>query len=247
MRDKKTSKIISFAVFQRIFCLFCPSKRRSVLWHETQSQEFPGIADCICYGRDLELNQIVHEIKNAKSVAIIGPGGVGKTTLAANVIWHKAVRGLDRFFIRCDGAFGLRDLLSRIAVHLCLHSANLEEQIIHFFKTHPSILVLDNAETPRESTPSRAAIDRFLARLDSLPRLTLVITMRTDKAPMGIRWHVLELQALDIEAARRVFVHNCAGSKHKNDTDLDELLREMRCLPLAITLVAAAASIAPDI
>lgn len=206
------------------------------------------VPDTFC-GREGELKQIIHEIKhNSKSVAIIGPPGAGKTALATKVIWDEGLAGgMDRFFIRCDGVFGLRDLLNLIAIRLHLHGADLEEQIINFFETHCSILVLDNTETPREQAVSRAAIDQFLARLDSSPNLTLVITMRTDKAPMGIPWHVLELQGLHPEAAREVFLRNCTSPKHMNDTDLDELLQEMGYLPLAIILVAAVAHTAPDI
>ena len=236
------------ATFRRFFYLSFCSTFHFGSWRNTQSEKLPMVPDVFC-GRELELNQIVHETKqNSKSIAIIGPPGAGKTALAAKVIWDDELAGgLDRFFIGCDGAFGLRDLLNLIATHLYLRGADLEEQIISFFKTHRSILVLDNAETPRELAASRAAIDRFLARLASLRSLTLVITMRADKAPMGIQWHVLELQGLNTEAAREVFLRNCTSPKHENDIDLDELLQEMGYLPLAITLVAAVAHTAPDI
>src|SRR5882762_2535820 len=201
-----------------MFCLSCRSIRCLGFWHDAQSERLPIVPDVFC-GRGPELKRIVHEIKqNFRSVAIIGPPGVGKTTLAKKVIWHKEiVGGMDRFFIRCDGVFGLRDLLNLIAKDLGLHGADLEEQIINFFKIHRSILVLDNAETPRDLASSRVAVDKFLACLDSLPNLILIVTMRIDKAPMGIRWHVLELQVLDKYVAREVFLRNCATSKHDND------------------------------
>ncbi|KAF8187844.1 hypothetical protein K438DRAFT_1764556 [Mycena galopus ATCC 62051] len=80
----------------------------------------------IFHGRDSELENVVHGLLNTPArVAILGPGGMGKTTLAVAALHHAEVveKYSARHFITCDAAHTNRSLIATIASHLGLEAS----------------------------------------------------------------------------------------------------------------------------
>lgn len=82
-------------------------------------------------------------------------------------------------------------------------------------------------------------MERLLARLAEIRTLSLLITMRGSERPLETAWtqpHVAPLQPLNLKAARSTFV--AISGTSPSDPYLDELLKALDNLPLAITLMA---------
>src|SRR6201996_386741 len=128
----------------------------------------------IFHGRESELSDILQLFThNAPRIAILGAGGMGKTTLARAVLHHPDVShkyGECRIFVACDVASNIAGLVALIANYLGLKlGQNPTQQVIHHFASGPpTLLILDNLETAWESTGSRKAVEDFLALLTDI-------------------------------------------------------------------------------
>jgi GTPase SAR1 family protein len=136
----------------------------------------------IFHGRDTELNAVVTSLlQDSARIAILGMGGMGKTTLAIAAVQNAQVESKysQRYFVSCQPTPTCLELASMIADHLGLEKrSNLSRTIIHHL-THapPSLLVLDNFETPWEPSSSRSEVEEFLSLLTDIPQLALVVGM----------------------------------------------------------------------
>lgn len=135
----------------------------------------------VFHGRQEELVEIVDILsRESPRVAILGAGGMGKTSLARAVLHHTDVlaRYENRFFVPCDSTFTSNELASTIGAHLGLKAGtDLRKAVARYFAQRPSsLLVLDNLETPWESTESRAGVEEFLSQLTDVPHLALVVS-----------------------------------------------------------------------
>jgi GTPase SAR1 family protein len=136
----------------------------------------------IFHGRDTELNAVVTSLlQDSARIAILGMGGMGKTTLAIAAVQNAQVESKysQRYFVSCQPTPTCLELASMIADHLGLEKrSNLSRTIIHHL-THapPSLLVLDNFETPWEPSSSRSEVEELLSLLADIPQLALVVGM----------------------------------------------------------------------
>ncbi|KAJ6556075.1 hypothetical protein B0H19DRAFT_1262191 [Mycena capillaripes] len=81
----------------------------------------------IFHGRDSELADLITTlVTNSPRAAILGPGGMGKTTLAMAALHHPAI--VDKFrarhFISCESANTSVDLVIQIGLHLGLSACS---------------------------------------------------------------------------------------------------------------------------
>ncbi|KAJ6545810.1 P-loop containing nucleoside triphosphate hydrolase protein [Mycena vulgaris] len=199
----------------------------------------------IFHGREVELADILKLfMQETPRIAILGAGGMGKTSLAKAVLHHPAVTGKyaqHRFFIACDSTSTKDELVILIGAHLGLKpTKNLAKVILHHFTTNPAcLLILDNLETLWDPAEIRRDIEEFLSLVTDIKHLGLIITMRGTERPASVRWtrpFLPALKRLTQDAAHQTFI-DIADDCHNSD-DIDKVLLLTDNMPLAIDLIA---------
>ncbi|KAJ7207353.1 P-loop containing nucleoside triphosphate hydrolase protein, partial [Mycena rebaudengoi] len=198
------------------------------------------------HGRESELKDVVDLLlQNSAQVAILGTGGMGKTSLATTALHHPQVEAKysHRYFVPCHSSPSCTELAGTIANHIGLEKGSNLAKITHYF-THgpPSLLVLDNLETPWEPMSSRSEVEEFLSLLTDVPHLGLMITLRGAERPSKVRWtrpFLAPLKPLSNAAAQQTFIE-IADDDH-DDASIQELLELSGNLPLAVSLIASVA------
>ncbi|KAL5486213.1 hypothetical protein ACEPAI_7258 [Sanghuangporus weigelae] len=204
--------------------------------HGSRPRALPSPPE-IFFGREDELKQLVRATLSPKAarIAILGPGGVGKTSLTHKLLHHKDVKKRyegNRFFVPCDSATSVDGLISAIELHLGLNeqkgrnigvSGPREDGILMLLaevggrsdqtsdqvSSRPIIVVLDNFESPWEL--DRINVERLLLRLTTAENLnlTLVVTLRGAERPSGIAWDrpfLPPIRTLDPASAKEMFL-----------------------------------------
>ncbi|KAJ7318608.1 P-loop containing nucleoside triphosphate hydrolase protein, partial [Mycena albidolilacea] len=198
----------------------------------------------IFHGRESELEEIMKiMVQNSPRIAILGGGGMGKTSLARAVLHHQAaVRKFEhRFFVSAEPATNSNELVALIGLYLGLNPGrDFTRHIVQYFTRKPScLLILDNLETAWEPIESRGGIEEFLSQLAGVEHLALIITMRGAERPARVRWtrpFLLPLQPLSEDATQQTFMDitdNLYAIK-----DIDPLLQFTDNMPLAVDLIA---------
>ncbi|KAJ7844692.1 P-loop containing nucleoside triphosphate hydrolase protein [Mycena leptocephala] len=139
----------------------------------------------IFHGRDSELSNILQLFsRGTPRIAILGPGGMGKTSLARAVIHHTEITeryNQHRFFVACDSAATQVELAALIGAHIGLKpEKDLTHPVIQYFSSISNcLLIVDNLETSWEPVKSRGNIEEFLSLLTGVDQLALVILQTT--------------------------------------------------------------------
>ncbi|KAJ6572325.1 hypothetical protein B0H19DRAFT_1065281 [Mycena capillaripes] len=175
-------------------------------------------------------------------IAILGAGGMGKTTLAKAVIHQRDIilrYEQFRHFVACDTAANKVELAGLIGAHLGLKPGkDLTQPIMqHFSNRPPSLLILDNLETVWEPSESHHEIEEFLSLLSDFEHLALMVTMRGAERPAKVRWSrpfLPPLEPLDQDAAHKTFIDIADGTHEP--TAVDKVLSLTDNMPLAISL-----------
>ncbi|KAJ7817014.1 P-loop containing nucleoside triphosphate hydrolase protein, partial [Mycena leptocephala] len=199
----------------------------------------------IFHGRDSELSDILHFFsQGTPRIAVLGAGGMGKTSLARAIIHHTEItQRYDqyRFFVACDSAATQVELAALIGAHVGLKPGkNLTHQVIQYFSSSSdSLLILDNLETLWEPAESRGKIEEFLSLLTGVDHLALLITMRGAERPAKVAWthpFLPPLKPLEQAAAQQTFI-DIADNTH-DPNEVAKVLSLTDNMPLAITLIA---------
>ncbi|KAJ7704746.1 hypothetical protein B0H16DRAFT_1218030, partial [Mycena metata] len=199
----------------------------------------------IFYGRESELADILNHFRESTpKIAILGAGGMGKTSLAQAVLHHEEIvvkyQG-NRLFVVCDTAASKADLAGLIGAHLRMNPGqDLTQAILHrLAEGAPTLLILDNLETVWEPAQSRKEIEDFLSLLTDIAGLALMVTMRGAERPAKVQWtrpFLLPLEPLAQEAARKMFIE-IAEDRHSME-EIDQVLYLANNMLLSISLLA---------
>ncbi|KAJ7178249.1 hypothetical protein C8R46DRAFT_1029735 [Mycena filopes] len=199
----------------------------------------------IFHGRESELADILKLFNQGHPhIAILGAGGMGKTSLAKAVLHDDTIAGQYtqyRFFIPCDKAGSKVELATLIGAHLGLQPGRDMTRAVlqHLSQSPPSLLVLDNLETLWEPVELRKEIEEFLSLLTDITTLSLLVTMRGVERPSQVQWtrpFLLPLQPLAQDAAQKVF-RDIADDGHLPE-EINHVLELTDNVPLAICLLA---------
>ncbi|KAJ7800472.1 hypothetical protein B0H14DRAFT_2616181 [Mycena olivaceomarginata] len=168
----------------------------------------------IFHGRESEMEHIVKMLgQQSPRIAILGGGGMGKTSLARAVMHHpQTLAKFDHmFFVSAEAATTSVELAALIGLHVGLDPGkDLTPHVVRYFSRKPgSLVVLDNLETVWEPIQSRGGVEEFLSLLTEVKHLALIITMRGAERPAKVHWthpFLLPLQPLPDEAAQQTFL-----------------------------------------
>ncbi|KAJ7719893.1 hypothetical protein B0H16DRAFT_1336415 [Mycena metata] len=204
----------------------------------------------IFHGRESELADILkHFEQSTPRIAILGAGGMGKTSLAQAVIHHEEIvikyQG-NRLFVACDTAASKVELAGLIGAHLGMKPGNdLTQAVLYRLSVgSPTLLILDNLETAWEPVESHKEVEEFLSRLTDIASLALMITMRGAERPSKVQWtrpFLPSLEPLSQEAARKVFIA-IAEDRHPME-EINQVLSLTDNMPLSINLLAHAVDV----
>ncbi len=204
-----------------------------------------------CIGRDDERSAIISALLEfpPEALPILGPPGIGKTNLALSTAHDTSIAaryGARRYFIRCDGLRSRSDLAAALANALGLGLGNHNEAAaLIALEAAPSLLILDNAETPWEA--DTLGVEELLGRLADTPSLALIVTIRGNQRPQGVSWREPFRPApLSPDSACELFL-TLAGRQFADDAKLGPLLAAVDHVPLAIILLAPLAESEPDL
>ncbi|KAJ7312283.1 P-loop containing nucleoside triphosphate hydrolase protein, partial [Mycena albidolilacea] len=202
----------------------------------------------IFHGREYELEILVDTLLgDLARIAILGPGGIGKTTLAMAALHHPKVANKyqTRYFISCESAHTRDSLVALIASNLGLDTPSTSERAVLALLSagQSCLMILDNFETPWEAMDGRAKVEVFLALLADIPHVALLVTLRGAERPGKVQWthpFLRPLMPLDQVAARQTLIE-IADDIH-DASEVDRLLEITDNIPLAVQLVAGVAA-----
>ncbi|KZO92341.1 hypothetical protein CALVIDRAFT_567392 [Calocera viscosa TUFC12733] len=200
----------------------------------------------VFHGRESTLKSIIARLLEPEPahIALLGMGGIGKTSTAATVLHDNEIKtkyGSNRVFLSCDSVTTADGIVSALAVALKIPVSQEDDAralIMQYFESIDGsvFVVLDNLESAWDTT-DRDAVEELLTELSNIDNLSLVITMRGQQRPVGVDWSeplLPPLDTFDLPTSKTIYISNGG----KTGGQLDKLLQELDGWPLAIVLMA---------
>ncbi|KZW04444.1 hypothetical protein EXIGLDRAFT_25922 [Exidia glandulosa HHB12029] len=205
------------------------------------------------FGRDELVQQAVQTLQTPKHVAFLGPGGMGKSSLAKAVLSDPAIVKEfrdERYFVAFDDlnspSLSLSTFFSRLATALGLRPAKSDVQKLVTWQLQSrhahALIVLDNAETFLHGGQDAGRIAAALDDIAANPSVVLLFTSRSAALPPNLLCESLSIPALAPRAAREAFATIYSAADLDTQAGrIAPLLAELDYHPLSITLLAQAA------
>lgn len=229
------------------------TKLDEVAWRLDQSdtvvqQQMP-LKPEIFHGRGTLVQDIAQLLIEEESsrVCILGPGGMGKTSVALAVVESARIKSHfspeHLYWVPCIEATSATLLLELLYTQLQIprnKQITLSKIISQLdASTQPRLILLDNFETPWNAPGgAQKQVGDILRQLAMLKHVSILVTMRGDQAPCdkAITWQLRDIQPTDEEACLRIF--RDINPDSENDPDVEALLATLGHMPFAVTLMA---------
>ena len=228
-----------------LFNLERPGTRRASVSDTHTRQEMP-LKPMIFHGRDDLVEDIAQLLlqKETSHVCILGPGGMGKTSVSLAVVELPIIKerfpGENIVWVPCIAATSVTLLLEILSIQLQVPGDEQVtlEKIIFELNTlkQPLLIVIDNFETPWNG--NKKQVGDILDKLGTLSHIAILVTMRGSDPPYcgAIKWQSKVIKSTDEKACFRIY-HDINPAS-KNDPDVAGLLTALGNIPFAVTLTA---------
>ncbi len=210
----------------------------------------------LCRGRENLVEQIVTTFKSRSGAVLVnGHAGMGKTTLTKQAGVHPEIIkafGTRRWFVELEHATNLQSVFT--AIVLAVGGADAKDTVgdlttrdglFRFLSAAPTLIILDNLETPLHADGRVASL---IADLAQTTNLSIMASVRGMDPVAGVAWlDRIEVGTLPDDACRDVFMSTALlDLRSAPDADVRYLIEQCCGLALALHLVATRLAIEKD-